>query len=823
MKSIAGSTKSLILSCIQFVVLTSLVGSAWALDLDQTVDFNIPKQKLDSALVQFSEQAKIQITSSSDQVKDFNTDGIVGHYKVSVALKTLLQRSGLSYKPIGQSAISIGKFASTASAVPGAVSSTTLMASQSSSDSSQNTTLAEAKSEPSPENGLGEIVVTGSYQFLDADTSGATNLPIPIEKVPQSISLVSSDFIKAADLKTLGEIAEYTPGAINVGNQLNTGSNILLRGFTPGRAVDGINVIQSQPFFEPEYAIYDRLEIVKGPSSVVYGVSSPGGVVNYVTKSATHQTPDYLYVQGGSWDSFRLEGQVAGAVDPSGRVRLIGIGVYDQGDSFLEEMHHSKASLYAGINVDLTDTISAYLHGGYERDRRLAFDGIPTEADGSPPPVSRSFFIGSRNLELTTNAYHAEGALTWHATDMLELSLKGNYENSNMTGGAGYASDLDSAGNIDINSYEFLEQRNENYGLGASSLYHLDELGLKDSFVTVGALFQSNWNPQQVLSANGGTTNIFDGVAAISRALDALLTTPLSPYYSSQRETTLTVSTQSLIHVTDPFSVLLGASWSDPKETVNSGGTIQTPDFSTQVSYRGALMYEVLPQTNAYFSYSQSFSEQPGLAVGGGALPPLSGDQYEVGVKYRTIGNGLLLTGALFQIKERNVAECCTTINGFDYHTSIGEVTHKGVELQGIGKITAAWQVNVGYAYLNPKITDDLDASTIGQTQLFLPKQTASLYSVYTVPVGVARGLSLGGGIRYISDLRTSYDNSTKDLPSYVLVDANASYTLDKWLVQLNVRNLFNKLYYINNYQTLEYGNYVGAPASVALSVRRQF
>src|SRR5882762_1269349 len=120
MNSIAGSTKRFVLCFIQFVVLTSLVGGAWALDLDQTVDFNIPKQKLDSALVQFSEQAKIQITSSSDQVKDLGTDGIVGRYKVSIALKTLLQHSGLSYRPIGQSAISIGRFPSTTNVLPGA-------------------------------------------------------------------------------------------------------------------------------------------------------------------------------------------------------------------------------------------------------------------------------------------------------------------------------------------------------------------------------------------------------------------------------------------------------------------------------------------------------------------------------------------------------------------------------------------------------------------------------------------------------------------------------------------------------------------------------
>jgi len=116
---------------------------------------------------------------------------------------------------------------------------------------------------------LEEVVVTAQYKFLNVDTSSTTNLPLPIEKVPQSISLVSGDFIKAASLKTLGEIAEYTPGAINAGNQEGFGSVIKLRGFGAGRAIDGLNFGASFSFYEPDYAIMDRLEVVKGPSGLL--------------------------------------------------------------------------------------------------------------------------------------------------------------------------------------------------------------------------------------------------------------------------------------------------------------------------------------------------------------------------------------------------------------------------------------------------------------------------------------------------------------------------------------------------------------------------
>ena len=672
---------------------------------------------------------------------------------------------------------------------------------------------------------LAEVVVTGRYEFLSADTSGTTNLPLPIEKVPQFISLVSNDFVKAADLKTLGAIAEYTPGALNVGNPENFGFALYLRGFPAFRAVDGVNV-QDFNSYEPDYAIFDRLEIVQGPASVVYGVSSPGGLVNFVTKSATRDTPDYLYAQAGSWNSFRLEGQVAGALDPDGHVRAIGLAIRDQGDSFINDLKHQKTSLYGGVNVDFTDSVTGYLHGGYEKLERPSFDGIPPQPDGSPAPVPRSFFIGSPDIQFTTSVYHAEGDLTWHATPMLDVSLKGNFERSNSWGAQEYAYGLDTFGNIGLAALELPMLLVQNYGIGLSSIYRFDELGLKNSFVSLSALYQGEHRESFQLNSNSGTANIFDGEQAISQAFNSLLTGPLSPFAYEENTHTLTVSLQSVLQVVGPLSVLLGASHSQPDVTVVATGTPGTQNYSIpgQTSYRAGLTYEFLPRTNAYLSFSQSFAPTIGeFGVGFSVLPPLEGNEYEGGVKYRSSNGRLLLNGAVFQINERNVAEFDTVIDGNEFFSAVGEVRHRGVELQALGQITHPWQINAGYTYLDPKVTADADPTAIGQTQLFLPKQTASVYSTYTFDDGFARGLSFGVGTRYVGSQRTAYDGSTKDIPGYTLVDANIGYTIDKWLLQLNGHNILDRHYFINNYQTLFYGNTVGDPANLSVSIRYRF
>jgi iron complex outermembrane receptor protein len=337
-------------------------------------------------------------------------------------------------------------------------------------------------------------------------------------------------------------------------------------------------------------------------------------------------------------------------------------------------------------------------------------------------------------------------------------------------------------------------------------------------------LYQSNDTGFDQLSTNTGTANIFAGEESIAQAFNALLTGPTQQYAGYQKTSDFTLSAQSVLQPIDPLMLLFGASWSVPAVTTYSNeNSPPTVDWHlpTNVSYRAGLVYEFVPGANAYVSFSQSYFPQAYNLLGGAAFPPLTGDQYEAGLKYH-VGR-LLLTGAVFEIKEKGLAEYYETIGPVDYYQPIGDVTHKGVELQALGQITRQWQVNAGYTYLDPKVTQDIDPTIVGQTELFLPKQTASLYTTYTVGTGVMKGLTFGGGLRYVSPQRTSYDGSTKDLPGYPLVDANIGYSRASWLVQLNVHNVFDRYYFINNYQTLFYGNAVGEPVNVALSVRRKF
>ena len=217
-------------------------------------------------------------------------------------------------------------------------------------------------------------------------------------------------------------------------------------------------------------------------------------------------------------------------------------------------------------------------------------------------------------------------------------------------------------------------------------------------------------------------------------------------------------------------------------------------------------------------------------------LPPLSGKQYEAGIKYRPSGS-LLLTGAVYRIVESDLAQYAESINGVDFYAPIGQVTNKGFEIKALGQFTKDWQINAGYAYLNPTITGAIStpgsslAATVGQTQLYLPSKRSAC--IRPISCGCLRGLSLGGGVRHVASELTSYESAlanseafltpTKNIPAYTLVDLNFGYDVGPWTLRLIASNIFNEKYFINNYQTLFYGNAPGAPANFSLSLRRTF
>jgi len=682
---------------------------------------------------------------------------------------------------------------------------------------------------------LAEVTVTG-YRFLDEDTSGITNLPLSIEKVPQSISIVDNDFAEAADLQNMGAVAQYTTGALWASYSPSYGNQFWLRGFAANFAIDGLTV--GDQITEPDPATLQRYEIVKGPASVVYGAQSPGGIVNLVSKGAAPGTPSYLEVLGGSWGRWRIEGQAAGALNGSGTLRGIGVAAFEDGGSFVDFVKSNKAVAYGGLDFDPGNGLTGYVRAGYQRTEDTPFNGIPTFANGAIIPVPPSFFLGCSACEAIAQAAHLNADLSWQLSDLWSVDLKTLYQHTTHGGRNAYPySTIASDGSFSpIGGEDFDDWHVEDYTFAASTLRKLDDLGLKGSSLSANVRYQRYRYSifERGLGGATGTPDIYSGDQSISDIFNSLAPacSPISActntadfYQQDQRMNYLTASSQAVVQVARPLTLVGGAAYSKPMIDLQVySGHFQSYDPGSQVNYRGAAIYEPSRGLDLYASYSESF--QPNLRVDTEheVLPPLQGKQYEFGAKYLPYEQ-LLLTAAVFDIRESNVPVFDQQVGIEALYRALA-VRHRGLELEATGFVTARWQIRGGVALLDPTVTHDPENPVNdGETQPWLPKTTANLYVSYEV----ARSFTVSGGVRYSGSVKT-YDSSspapTLATPSYVVFDTSADYSPARaWHLQLNLKNILDKHYYLNSpiFQSLASGYYPGEPRSFALCVRRDF
>jgi iron complex outermembrane receptor protein len=297
---------------------------------------------------------------------------------------------------------------------------------------------------------------------------------------------------------------------------------------------------------------------------------------------------------------------------------------------------------------------------------------------------------------------------------------------------------------------------------------------------------------------------------------------PTGIYKQDQRMDYITGSTQAVIKLANPLTAVGGISVSYPMINMKVGdGSFQNFNPGTQTQFRGSLIYEPIEGLNFYASYSQSFQPNLRIDVNYKVLKPVQGEQYEVGAKY-ALNKQLLLSIALFQINESNVAVFdMTSPSGQGLYRPAG-VRHRGAEFEATGYLTDNWQIKAGGALLDPVVrTDSSKPESVGQVRAWLPQTSANLFTTYSFP----NGLSIGGGGRYVGSVKTSYDGSTAPLPSYLVLDIMATYTLGKFRLQFNMKNLLDEHYVVPSpiFQSLSAGLFPGTPRTFMLSLRRDF
>ncbi|KAM3090860.1 TonB-dependent siderophore receptor [Phormidesmis sp. 146-35] len=658
-----------------------------------------------------------------------------------------------------------------------------------------------------------EIVVTERQQrgYRVPNASTATRTDTPLRDIPGSIQVIPRQILDDQKTTRIQEALENVSGVRKEGNYGGTdagGFNI--RGF----AQDGNfrNGLADNDFYSTvDTANIDRIEVLKGPASVLFGQAEPGGIVNVVTKQPL-RTPYYsAEFNVGSYAFYRPSFDISGPLTPNSSVLYRLNAAYQNSESFRDFNFTERVFVAPVITWNISDRTTLTFDLEYQNSNYLFDRGLPSLGDRPAPiPISRLIGLPQSVYDDSTFrvGYRLEHQFSkdWQLRNAFSF-VSGRSEGTYAIGGYGLVDDQFAPIYIgrDNFSRKIYTLQTELVGrFKTGSIVHQPLLGVE--------LRRNDWTYSSFDVADPILLDIFNPNYDVE--FPAIPDEKTFSY--TTRRDTLGIYLQDQITLAENLKLLVGGRF-DAFRRKDDFGTPEEESL-TAFSPRAGIVYQPIKPISLYASYARSF--QPDRFLGRSAtsepFKPTEGTQYEIGIK-ADISNRLSATLAAFQITKTNVLT--PDPNDPDSSIQVGEQKSKGIELDVSGEISPGWNIIASYAYTDA-ITSEDNNIPVGNRLINVPRHAASLWTSYELQSGNLKGLGFGLGLYYVGDRNADLEN-TSILPSYFRTDSAIYYKRDNWRIALNFRNLFNKTYY----ETSQGRDiiYPGAPFTVIGSFSIQF
>lgn len=668
-----------------------------------------------------------------------------------------------------------------------------------------------------------------------------TKTDTPIQKVPQSISVVTAEEMALHQPKSVKEALSYTPGvAVGTRGASNTYDYLIIRGF----AADGqsqnnyLNGLKMQGNFYNDAVIdpymLERAEIMRGPVSVLYGKSSPGGLLNMVSKRPTTEPLKEVQFKAGTDSLFQTGFDFSDALDDDGvySYRLTGLArSANAQQKGAEEQRYAIAPAFTWRPNDKTNfTFLSY----FQNEPETGYYGwLPKEGTVEPLPNGKrlptDFNEGAKNNTYSRNekmiGYSFDHEFNDTFTVRQNLRFAQNKVSQKSVYGYGmcsdplYSSNPSSSpcanvpqsqwGHTLTRQYVIDNEKLENFSVD-TQLQSKFATGSVDHTLLTGVDFMRMRNDIDSWFGYAGSVAPSDIYNLDRSDFDfGAHPNPSGPYrvLLKQKQTGLYVQDQAQW---DKVLVTLGGryDWADQSSFNRDYGNKSERD-DKEFTWRGGVNYLFDNGVTPYFSYSESFEPASQTDANGDLFAPSKGKQYEVGVKYVPEDRPIVVTGALYQLTKTN--NLMADPNGSLFSVEGGEIRARGVELEAKAALSASVNLVGSYTYTDAEYTTDTNYK--GNTPAQVPKHMASLWADYTFFDGPLSGLTLGTGGRYTGSSYGDPANSFK-VGSYTVVDALVRYDLARVgmagsNVALHVNNLFDREYVASCFNT--YGCFWGA------------
>jgi iron complex outermembrane receptor protein len=643
-------------------------------------------------------------------------------------------------------------------------------------------------------------------------------------EIPQTVDVLDRALIEETGSETVGDALRFVPGASRDGSTLDAfGDTYLIRGFAANQTVNGMT---ANALRQARDSIgIERIEVLKGPASVLYGQLQPGAVVNIVTKQPESTWGFEGALKYGRFDDLRATMDLTGPLAASGAVRFRLTAAFDDSESFVDfwnREHQFIAPTVAVLGERTTLTLEAF----HTRNRIEGFfNGLPAEGTVLPNangPLRESLTLVDptfdpsvrTNTDVTARLEHRfsdtaayRAAISWTREEDDEEGIFGvlGWEEPQRTltravldarnDGEAWSAHNDFTWQMRTGAitHEFVVGGD----YSRFRRHNVNDIGLTSSLDLYAPVYQFDQKPEVFAIPSLGST-------------------------SDESFHTLGLFAQDRLGLTEHLHAVVGVRWSTYRQdTTSVSGEGDRSSFRQDqdawTSQLG-LLYAPREELALFANRTTSFLPVSGVTADGAPLEPETGVQYEVGVKSAFWNGRLVATGSLFRLERQDVA--VSDRDNPSALAAIGKQRAEGVDVSARLGMNG-WNVQAGYAYTRAKTTEDSNAALVGQPIRNVPRHSFALHGGYRFKEGTLAGLRLGASSTYVGT-RTGDVDGSFELPAYWRTDLSMDYELTRGLaLGLRVDNVADKRGYTHAFSQFEV--WPDAPRTTSFTVSYRY
>lgn len=673
----------------------------------------------------------------------------------------------------------------------------------------------------SPYSGSEETVVEG---YQPVSTSVATRTNTPLIDVPRVVNIVGAKVIEDQNARTLDDVLGNVSGVTQTNTLGATQDAIIRRGFGANRddsiLVNGLKVATPRSF----NVTADHVEVVKGPASTLYGILDPGGMINIVTKKPQAEFAGEVNTSLTSFGGGTAGFDVTGALVENGSLSFRLLGDYEKTDYWRNFGETERTQIAPSLRWegDSSDITLSYFHEDYSVpfDRGTIFDLTTGSAVNVDPEIrfDEPYNVTDGKTDMVQFEVNQDIGQNWELG--FDYSFSRNKYSDNQARLRSYNA---ATGAVTRRADATQDSTLIKHSARTDLTGDVEIGGLKNELL-FGVSFDHSdtLRTDMIRCSNVTNFNVYNPVYG-----NIAKCTTVSAPDSDQTEKLSTVSayTQDSLHLNDQW-ILVGGMRAQYYDILAGKGrpfTANTERHGQELIPNGGVVYKATPEISIYSNVAKTFRPQSSIGSYVGNIAPEEGISYEVGTKFQ-IANGLTTNIAVYTSEKNNVAYS-EDVGGETVVKAAGSVRSRGFEVDIAGALTDNLDVIASYGFTDARVTDDPDLK--GKRLANVARHTGSLFLAYDFGTSVpgASNFRAGGGVRAVGRRPGMNDNSY-DLPGYSVTDLFATYTLDTAnpvTFQLNLKNIFDKVYYTSSIGSTNLGNQIGEPFQAVLSASVAF